>query len=121
MGTYTLGFDKKYKCVYCDKSFNDVDSLIENNWRCPICNEHIYISAPRLNSGHTLIRKQVSELEKYDIVHLPGNQDTYNVIAITPTNDNRVRVSLKNFGNMTYNTTDFVSVVEGGYYESDWI
>ena len=114
MSGYTIAYDEKYQCVNCDKVYNDITTLNANSWRCPTCNENILISAPRLGYGHTLIRKSVLELKKYDLVHLPGSEDICEVIAITTNEKNQVRVALKKFGTRTFNNADFVSVVIGG-------
>lgn len=120
MTSYTIGYDKDYKCPCCNKFFNDVDFLIENSWKCPDCKEYIFIAAPDLGHGHTLIRKPVRELEQYDIVHLPGSEEIYEVIAIEYKSNGDVRVALKNYGSVTLNPTDFISVINGGYYENSW-
>lgn len=120
MSTYTLYYDEKYKCPYCNKIFDDFDTLIDNSWKCPNCKEYIHIAAPNLGCGHTLIRKSVSELKKYDSVHLQGGDDFHDVIAIKKDNTTKIRVALKNYGQLTFDATDFVSVVIGGYYEKNW-
>ena len=114
MSAYTIAYDEKYQCANCNEVYDDITTLNANSWRCPACNGNILISAPRLGYGHTLIRKSILELEEYDLVHLPGSEDIYEVIAITTNKKNQVRVALRKFGTRIFNTTDFVSVVIGG-------
>lgn len=118
MSSYTTGYDEKYKCPYCEKFFTDVDLLIKHSWKCPYCGEYIHIAAPELENGHVLIRKPVSELRSYDSVVVDGHY-AYDVIDAV-TQKNKVRVALKEFGVKIYSITDFVSVIDGGYYEDAW-
>ena len=120
MSSYTIAYDEKYQCANCNNVYDDITTLNANSWRCPVCNGNILIAAPQLGSGHTLIRKSVLELEEYDLVHLPGSEDIYAVIAIIINKKTQVRVALRNFGTKIFNLTDFVSVVIGGYYEYHW-
>lgn len=119
MSTCTLGYDKKYKCPYCKKFFDDRTILEKNSWKCPKCNHYIQIAAPSLNSGYTLIRKPVKELKEGDSVHVYGSREFYDVITVTK-NKKGYKVALKNYGQMPYNASDFVNVVIGGYYENSW-
>lgn len=120
MSSYTIGYDEGYKCPYCNIFFNDIAMLKNNSWKCPDCKKYIHIAAPNLQSGYTLIRKLVTELKPYDSVHLPGSQDTYNVIAVDCKGKDKVYVALKGYGRLTFNHTDFVSVIDGGYYNYHW-
>ncbi len=47
MSTYTIGYDKKYKCSFCEIFYNDVNELIESSWRCPKCDNYIHIACMR--------------------------------------------------------------------------
>ena len=118
MRSYTIGYDDKYKCPYCEKYFTDTKMLVNHSWRCPDCGNYIHIAAPELKDGHVLIRKRVTELSQYDSEVVSG-QYIHDVINVT-TQKNKIRVALKGFGPQTYDCTDFVSVIDGGYYASAW-
>lgn len=120
MSTFTYGYDKQYKCSACNEFYEDIEILAANSWKCPECGEYIRIAAPDLNTGHTLIRKSVTELKPNDLVHMLGAEDTYAVITTEKSGKNQVSVALKGFGKKRFNTTDFVNVVDGGYYEEHW-
>lgn len=90
------------------------------SWKSPDCGEYIRIAAPDLNTGHTLIRKLVTELRIIDSVHMLGSENTYTTIDIKKIGNNKVRVALKDFGCHEFHTTDYVSVVDGGYFEEQW-
>ncbi len=120
MSSYTIGYDKGYQCPCCNTFFNDVDPLIENSWKCPYCKEYISIAAPDLGHGHTLIRKSVTELVEGDLVHIPGYEDIYPIIAIEYQGTDKICVAFKGYCRVTYKVTDFVSVINGGYYEYHW-
>lgn len=118
MSSYTFGYDYKYKCPYCEKFFTNTEMLVKHSWRCSECGSYIHIAAPELKDGHVLIRKRVTELRPYDSVVVSG-QYIHDVINVT-TQKNKIRVALKGFGVETYSPTDFVSVIDGGYYASSW-
>ena len=120
MSAYTLGYDKNYKCFHCEQFYEDVEELNKNSWKCPKCGNHIRIAAPELGSGHTMIRKKVKELKELDLVHIVGCSDSYSVIKLEKKRNQKVAVALKNYGKPEFSANDFVSVIDGGYYEDAW-
>ena len=120
MSTYTIGYDKKYKCSFCEILYNDVNELIESSWRCPKCDNYIHIASPDMGTGYTMIRKRVKELRKLDSVHMLGGSECYDVIALEKKDSQKIAVALRKFGKIVFNENDYVSVIDGGYYEDTW-
>ena len=120
MSTYTTGYDEKYKCSDCNTIYLNDEQIDRRTWRCPKCNGDLYIAAPHLASGHTLKRIIVTELRKFDSVHIPHTNELYQVIAIDNLRDGRIRVAYKNYGQKFYDENDFITIVMGGYYSDRW-
>lgn len=54
---YSIGYDERYKCVFCVKTY-ELDDVSSSGWKCPVCDEYIRIAAPELCSGHIKVRKK---------------------------------------------------------------
>jgi ribosomal protein L37AE/L43A len=100
-----------YTCVTCEKNYDDED--VRHTWKCPKCNNYIYIYA----EGHVdpdnhivIIRKRASELEKGDLFLMPGNLDgnSYMVLGIAELK-NKLGIGLQGWGQYKLHPDDPVN------------
>lgn len=117
--SYSIGYDKEYKCVFCNKIF-ELDEANDAGWKCPVCGEYIRIAAPGLCSGHIKVRKKAKEVRKWESINLIGTNDIYNVLGITELDNGKLSIGLKNYGSIKVEKEEFVDVIEGAYYEESW-
>lgn len=108
---------EKYSCVDCEKDYNDEE--VRNTWRCPVCNEYIYVYAEGYNDPNnhiTIIRKRASEINKGDLVLLPGQLDgeSYMVLGITPVKD-KLGIGLKGYTQLKVNPEEPINCRVGSW------
>ena len=116
---FSWGYDEKYKCSNCNRYFDREDVSITYHWKCPKCGGYIHIAAPELKNGCVMIRKPVSELKKNELVHVAESY-IHSIIAIEKKDENKVRIALKGYRTVMWDSRDYVSVVIGGYNKDNW-
>lgn len=120
MGTYTTGYDRKYKCINCGKVFLDSYEIDHKRWRCPCCDGVLHIAAPELAYGHTMVRILAIELKKYDKIHIPFTSELNEILDVKETENGLIRAAIKGYGVKLYEKTDFINTIIGGYFEEHW-
>jgi DNA-directed RNA polymerase subunit RPC12/RpoP len=89
-----------YVCVACEKEYADAE--VRHTWRCPECDAYIYVHAVGVDSPDdhiAIVRKRASEVERGDLVLLPGQLDgeAYVVLGISEA-QGKLGIGLKNYG-----------------------
>ena len=116
--SYTTGYDTQYRCFHCSRKYSENDLI---DWKCPKCNRYIQIAAPDLlENGHVLIRKKAADLQIGESIYLTGQKD-YEILNISKNKDKKLRIALKDYGDLTVDKNDFFNVIDGGYFEKDWV
>jgi len=91
---------ERYECPRCDEAFEDEE--VRDTWKCPKCSGYISVYAEDVETDTriVLIRKQASEVQKGDLVHLPGmlTKEPYLVLGISQQNNGKLCIGLKQYG-----------------------
>lgn len=53
-------------------------------------------------------------------IYLTGQKD-YEILNISKNKDKKLRIALKDYGDLTVDKNDFFNVIDGGYFEKDWV
>lgn len=114
MSTFTICYDKEYKCPICARLFT-YEECQAHEWKCPNCNTHILIAAPDLEEGYTIIRKSAIELKKFDILLLSGSTELYSIIDIKRKNNEEICVSLEKYKQIILKNNDYLNVIIGRF------
>lgn len=116
--SYTRGYDTQYRCSHCNQKFSE-DELVD--WKCPKCNDYIQIAAPDLlENGHVLIRKKAADLQIGENVYLTG-LGAYKILNINEARGQKLRIALKKYRSLTSDEDEYFNVINGGYFEKDWV
>lgn len=90
---------ESFWCPTCNTE-HTIDA-VENNWRCPECDNHIHVHAVSSDGSENIaiIRKRASELKAGDLFLLPGklDSDPYTVLGINQLK-NELGVGLQGWG-----------------------
>ena len=101
--SYTRGYDTQYRCSHCNQKFSE-DELVD--WKCPKCNDYIQIAAPDLQIGES--------------VYLTG-LGAYKILNINEARGQKLRIALKKYRSLTSDEDEYFNVINGGYFEKDWV
>lgn len=92
---------ERCECNNCDRELS-VDE-VKHTWKCPSCGEHLHIYAEDDETGTkiVLIRKAAREIEKGDLVHLPGGltKESYMVLGVSEIGQ-QLGIGLKGYGQL---------------------
>ena len=74
---------ERYECHSCNREYEDDE--VRNTWKCPACADYVHVYAEdETGTRIVLLRKAAREVEKGDLVHLPGGLtgQSYMVLGI---------------------------------------
>lgn len=116
MSTFTICYDKKYKCPTCDRLFAYEECCL-HEWKCPYCKTYILIAAPDLEEGYTIIRKSAIELKESDIVLLSGSTKLYTILGAKRKNNEEVYVFIEQYKRIILRNNDYLNVIIGRCFD----
>lgn len=73
-----------------------------------------------VHNGHVLIRKKAADLQIGESIYLTGQKD-YEILNISKNKDKKLRIALKDYGDLTVDKNEFFNVIDGGYFKKDWV
>lgn len=73
-----------------------------------------------LENGHVLIRKKAADLQIGESVYLTG-LGAYKILNINEARGQKLRIALKKYRSLTSDEDEYFNVINGGYFEKDWV
>ena len=97
MGLSTDWFKAHYCCWECNKSFTRDELKINGKvvWKCPDCNENIFVYVEDKDWNYVFIRKYADEIEKGDLVYLSQTGQSHEVLNEPEEINGKIKVALK--------------------------